>query len=187
MKKNITENTVLINTLQGEVLPEDISAIDTELKMIDAELVVHEYPSCAIDGIDIFFPQIHLLLSNPIVQAIAYGVAGNAVFEAIKEIGKQLWRIVQRRGLAVVKKQEIIEDTAPNIHLTAGNFHAILPTGLSEEEFECFITGFMAAINKETVSTENYFVYDPVSKQTAIYSKGKLLEIVSGGKYLANE
>lgn len=98
-----------------------------------------------------------------------------------------MWRIVQRRGLAVVKKQEIIEDTAPNIHLTAGNFHAILPTGLSEEEFECFITGFMAAINKETVSTENYFVYDPVSKQTAIYSKGKLLEIVSGGKYLANE
>ena len=148
---------------------------------------MHEYPSYAINGIEIFFPQIHLLLSSPIVQAIACGVAGNAVFEAIKGIGKQLWRIVQRRGVTITKKHEIIENVAPNIHLTAGNFHAILPADLSEEEFECFITGFMAAINKETVSKENYFIYDPVSKQTAVYSKGKLLEIVSGGKYLANE
>ena len=76
---------------------------------------------------------------------------------------------------------------APNIHLSAGKFHAILPVNLSEEEFECFITGFMAAINKVTVSKENYFIYDPVSKQTAVYSKGKLVEKVSGGKYLANE
>lgn len=187
MNRSKTKGTVLINTLQGEVLPEDIFAIEAELKKIDAELVVHEYPSYVIGGIEVFFPQIQLFLSNAIVQTIAYGAAGNAVYEVIKGIGKQLCKIIQRRGMATIKKHEIIEDTAPNIHLTAGNFHAILPTGLSEEEFECFITGFMAAINKETVSKENYFIYDPVSKQTVVYSKGKLVEIVSGGKYLANE
>lgn len=187
MKQKISEGAVLVNALQGGVLPEDISTIETELQKIDTELVVHEYPSYAINGIEIFFPEIQLFLSNPIVQTIAYGAAGSAVFEAIKAIGKQLWRIIQRRGMAIIKRHEIIEDTAPNVHLIAGKFHAVLPTDLSEEEFERFITGFMSAINKETVSKENYFVYDPVSKQTAIYSKGKLVEIISGGKYLCNE
>lgn len=187
MKQKVTEGAVLVNALQGGLLPEDISVIQAELQKIDTELVVHEYPSYAINGIEIFFPQIQLFLSNPIVQTIAYGAAGSAVFEAIKAIGKQLWRITQRRGMSIIKKHEIIEDMAPNIHLTAGKFHAILPADISEEEFECFITGFMAAINKVTVSKENYFIYDPVFKQTAVYSKGKLVEKVSGGKYLANE
>ena len=75
MKQKVTEDAVLVNALQGGLLPEDISVIQAELQKIDTELVVHEYPSYAINGIEIFFPQIQLFLSNPIVQTIAYGAA----------------------------------------------------------------------------------------------------------------
>ena len=60
MKQKVTEDAVLVNALQGGLLPEDISVIQAELQKIDTELVVHEYPSYAINGIEIFFPQIQL-------------------------------------------------------------------------------------------------------------------------------
>lgn len=166
---------------------EDIREIRRELDNANIELKTIQQPSHPINGIEVFFPQIRVFLSDPIVQNIACGVAGSAIFSAIAEISKQLWKVICRRELAKIQSHCIQENCAPNIHLIAGNFHAILPTEITEEKYNKFVEGFIAAINKETISKESYYYYDPKTKQTAVFSKGKLVEIVSGGKYLSNE
>lgn len=167
---------------------EDIREIRRELNNAGIELNSIEQPSYPINGIEVFFPEIRVFLSDPIVQNIACGVAGSAIFTAIAAISKQLWKVICRRELTKIHPHHIIEENcAPNIHLIAGKLHAILPSEISEEEYNKFVEGFIAAINKETIAKENYYYYDPKTKQTAIFSKGKLLEIVSGGKYLNTE
>lgn len=187
MKQMANKNIVVINSLENVIKSDDVEIIEAELKTAGIELKVIESPPKAINGVEIFFPQIKVLLSDPIVYDIACGVAGSAIFSAITGMSKQLWKVICRKGLSVIKKHEIHENVAPNIHLIAGKFHAVLPAGISEKEYEKFIDGFISAINRNTIEKENYYIYDPETKQTAIYSKGKLVEIVSGGKYLCNE
>lgn len=187
MNKDRTSFQVCIFGMVECFAEEDIREVRRELSSAGIEINTIEQPTNPINGIEVFFPQIRVFLSDPVVQNIACGVAGSAIFAALTAMSKQLWKVICRRGLAKIHPHHIEENCAPNIHLIAGKFHAILPTEITEEEYNKFVEGFIAAINKETIAKENYYYYDPKTKQTAVFSKGKMVEIVSGGKYLSNE
>lgn len=187
MDKDITSYQVCIFGMVECFADEDISEVQRELNYAGIELKTIEQPFRPINGIEVFFPQIRVFLSDPIVQNIACGVAGSAIFAALTAMSKQLWKVICRRGLTKINGCRIEENCAPNIQLYAGSFHAILPTDISEKEYNRFIAGFLSAINKETIAKECYYYYDPKTKQTAVFSEGKLLEIVSGGRYLSRE
>ena len=166
--KKATTNCIGIEYLQNAFEPEEIEELENNLNKFGIKLKTYSSAPKYIMGIEELFPQIQIFLSSDIAQAIYLGIASSAIWDGIKLFFRSLKNIVKKKTFTHVSNNKVNTKATPNIHVTIGESHIVLPIDIDDSKFEYFVDKMFDSMDKDIVNEEKYVFYD-AEKQTFEY------------------
>lgn len=172
MKRTVTDDLVL-DYLKNSFTSEDID----EFQNISAEygfsFFSHEHKPQFINGPEIWFPQITVILSHEVIQNIACGLATNALYDWLKalllSIQIKLNANLKNLPFYHISNGEIKEAT-PSVHIVIEQSHIDLPVDMEQEKFEYCIDKAMETVKQLNESKKTYCIWDEDTKAFKMYT-----------------
>ncbi|MDR6545061.1 hypothetical protein J2810_001103 [Chryseobacterium rhizosphaerae] len=91
------DNIIHLDYFDGLIISNEISEIENLLEDGKLELSRFDKRGITYNSIDDFTLQVSLCLSDPIVQNILLGVAGNIIWDSIKKTSIFIWKTIKKR------------------------------------------------------------------------------------------
>lgn len=114
-KKREIENAVWIDYLQDSFTSDDIEELAECLDRENILLRTHVHRPQYIGGIEQLFPQIRILLSPEIVNAVGTGILTNGIYEVLKIFLYKIFIKMRTRRLNKIQGGKAVEEVLPTI------------------------------------------------------------------------
>ena len=171
MKKQETKifRTVGIKYLENSFSDEELNNISNILSAENIKLKTCSTPPKYTMCLEELFAHIQILLSPDIV-ALFSSLLYSGVYDAIKSSLKYIWQICKKKKIKKITKDKI-EEISPVIHVNIGDLKAILPIDMPQEKYEYFVDKLFDSLNKDTISSERFAIFDEKENVIKYYTK----------------
>jgi hypothetical protein len=169
------QSSISIDYLEGSFSESELNELKEILESSQFSLTTSSHEPINIGGIEELFPQIKMLVSPDIVNAIILGLVTSGAYDTLKTTlmfiyhkirAKQFWKI------SPSKKMKSI----PTVHFIMDSTHVILPMELDNEKFEYFVDSFFESLDKKELSTCRYIRYAEDTRELEYLSESQMAE-----------
>ena len=172
MKGTITDDLAL-DYLKNSFTSEDIDEFQNISAKYGFSLFAHEHKPQFINGPEIWFPQIAVILSHEVMQSIVCGLATNALYDWVKvlllSIQIKLKANLKNRPFYHVSNGEM-KETTPSVHIVIEQNHIDLPVDMDQEKFEYCIDKAMETVKQLNECKKTYCIWDENAKTFKAFS-----------------
>lgn len=173
-QKKVPEKTLGLEYLDGAFTNEELQQFSNALEKSGITFVSRATKPRHIAGIETLFPQIQVFLSNDLVEAIALGLATNALYDVLKLLAKLMRKLSCNKPFAKMQNGKIDAEAVPNIHFNIGSVHAVLPVEVDDKKYEYFVDKMFESVNAQTITKETYLVLDDASGEVQLLTKEQI-------------